>query len=64
MIAGIPQAFIDEPLLFSSFINDQCLFLHFSVLSNYAEDCNLGADIKLINQMILSDFKVNRSVYI
>lgn len=63
MIAGVPKAFIDEPLLFSSFINDQCLFLHFSVLSNYAEDCNLGADIKLINQMILSDFKVNRSVY-
>ena len=62
VIAGVPQASLDEPLLFSSFINDHCLFLYFSVLSNYADDNNLRADIKLINQMILSNFRpVNNS---
>ena len=52
---------IDGSLLLDLFINDLFLFLCFNTLSNYADDNSFfatGTDIQLINQMLLSDFRV------
>ena len=60
VVAGVPQRFIDRPLSFNLLRNDLFLFLHFSTLSNYRDDNNLlitGTFVKLINQMLLSDFR-------
>ena len=43
VIAGVPQASIDGPLLFILFKNDLILFLYTTVSSNYADDNNLYA---------------------
>ena len=60
VIAEVPQGSIDAPLLFSVFINDLFLFIRVSVLNNYADDNNLSttkANIQLMKQMLLSDFR-------
>ena len=64
VIAGVPQSCINGLLLFNLFINDLFLFICFSTLSNYADDDNLfatGADIQLINQMLLSSFRAENN---
>ena len=50
VIAGVPQDSIDEPLIFSLFINDIFLFICYSTLSSYADDNHLfatGTDVQL-----------------
>ena len=60
VIAGVPQVYMDGPLLFNFFVSNLFLLICFSTLSNYADDINLfitGTDIQLISQLLFFNFK-------
>ena len=62
--AGVPQEFIDGPLLFNpytEYINGLVLFLSETFLNNYANESNLysiGKELNIIKEELRNDFKV------
>ena len=61
---GVPQGFIDGPLLFNpytAYINGLVLFLSETFLNNYANESNLysiGKELNIIKEKFRNDFKV------
>ena len=61
VVAGVPQGFIDGPLLFSIFINNPVLFIQYTIIENYADDSNIisvsGNNKKNLKKLLLSGFQ-------